>query len=289
MRKGMTLLELLVVIAIIAMLLGLLLPAVQEVREATLFQKSLNNLRQINLATHNYSDNRNSRLPSLATDYPDGSRPTVFVELLPYLEHESLYRYYRSGGSGLPPYMAVDVYLNPLDPSRAIIPVEAYRGGITTTSYACNAHVFDGTPHLNSTFTDGTSHTILYTEHYGYYCKGTQFHYFGNYINPRLAEVAGTRPTFADGGPIVGKGNNCGDFYPITSGNPPTSQALGNVTFQVRPRREDCDPRLPNATSSRGLQIALADGSVRVFAPATAPHVFWGAVTPNGGEIVELE
>lgn len=98
----------------------------------------------------------------------------------------------------------------------------------------------------------------------------------------------GGRATVADGGPI-GNGNNSGDFYPITQGNPPVSAAAGNRTFQTAPKFADCDPRLPNATSYVGLQAAFADGSVRILGRGISPSVFWGALTPAGGEVIALE
>ena len=51
----------------------------------------------------------------------------------------------------------------------------------------------------------------------------------------------------------------------------------------------DCDPRLPNASSMRGLQIGLADGSVRIIAPTVSPEIFWGMVTHNGAEVFSPE
>src|SRR5262245_65278595 len=94
-RRGFTLVEVLVVFAIIGVLIGLLLPAVQKVREAANRAKCQSNLKQIGLAVHGYHDAHNQFPKGSRHDKPlvlSAPRTTYMIEFYPYLEQENTYR-----------------------------------------------------------------------------------------------------------------------------------------------------------------------------------------------------
>ncbi len=124
-RFGFTLIELLVVIAIISTLIGLLLPAVQKVREAASSVKCSNNLRQLTLACHNCHDANGVLPPGLGwfrRSGPPGAYGTVLFHLLPYIEQDNLYRSaaygpnYFAGTNNVNAY-PIALYRCPSDPS----------------------------------------------------------------------------------------------------------------------------------------------------------------------------
>ena len=94
-RKGFTLIELLVVFAIIGILIGLLVPAVQKVRESASRTACQNNLKQIGLAVHGYHNDK-LKFPAgsinVRKSYLTAPRTTFMIELYPYLEQESTYQ-----------------------------------------------------------------------------------------------------------------------------------------------------------------------------------------------------
>jgi prepilin-type N-terminal cleavage/methylation domain-containing protein len=246
-RPGFSLIECVVVIAIIAILMGLLLSAVMKVREAGYRVDSTNKLKQIMLAVHLFADGNERRLPTI-----DGTAPNrdqaVLATLLPYLEQQN------SMQSSQP----VKNYLSPADPTR----VEAMREGEITSSYAANGRVFIPRASYPQSIPDGTSNTIGFAEHYTL-CAGNPFEVYnkdvglGNWPH---------RATFAD---VLDAG--------------PDSTAI----FQVAPRIAACDPGLPQTPHPGGMLVALMDGSVRQLSPGISPTTFWGAVTPDGGELLK--
>ncbi len=275
-RSGFTLLELLVVIAIIAVLIALLLPAIQKAREAGLRIHSENNLKQITLAVHHFADTHDSRLPTV--DGGAGSPnvgDSVFFAILPYIEQGAVYALFTEKHIISP----VRMFVSPADPT---VPY----GNYTVCSYAANAQVFTNNPGLPRSFADGTTNTIAFAEHYSWKCSQAEFHYF---VSDLLPTGLIRRATFADGGPLL-RYQNYVDVYPVSLGVPPlTSGSLPQVTFQVAPSLKDCDSALAQTPHRSGMLAALADGSVRTLAPGMSPTTYWGAVTPAGGEVLGVD
>ena len=146
-RSAFTLIELLVVIAIIAMLIGLLLPAVQKVRESAARLQSTNNLKQLGLALHNHHDTAghfpagylaNTRGPAVNPDTLDAPPGWGWgVQLLPYLEQDNLYKQLRLDLPAWHPTHAalvktqLKVFLNPGAPNQgATMQVKTETGSV---------------------------------------------------------------------------------------------------------------------------------------------------------------
>src|SRR5262245_15466896 len=320
-RAAFTLIELLVVIAIIAVLIGLLLPAVQKVREAAARMQCSNNLKQIALATHAYNDTHASQLPPLV-DLGPGSVygagiPSLFFHLLPYVEQDNLYRQFTPanpssyyGASGVA-QNSLKVVVCPSDPTAGGSPVTlnvavtppppapfagSFSGPYATSNYAANGVLFaTNTVRLPATFTDGTSHTILFAERYQrcqdtaagpstFNCwaigsVGTVMNSFGylaptGYTNSNQASPVLPLPTAPTTGTV-----------PVRIGSVSGTATTKPVPFQVQPPQTACDAQLAQTPHTGGMQIALADGSVRTVTQGISQWTFWAACTPNGGEV----
>jgi prepilin-type N-terminal cleavage/methylation domain-containing protein len=197
-RRAFTLIELLVVVALVAVLVGLLLPAVQKARESAARTQCASNLKQVALATHGYADAHDGRLPPLVDVTPNTPLGTTWVKsffyvLLPYVEQQALFARFDPNDPstyyGVPPgtpglcSAGVKTYVCPADPSFTagqtvrfwtdISPVpppyEAhFSGEYAPCSYAANGVLLGGNDALlPQSFPDGTGSTILFVEQYG--------------------------------------------------------------------------------------------------------------------------
>jgi prepilin-type N-terminal cleavage/methylation domain-containing protein/prepilin-type processing-associated H-X9-DG protein len=188
-RRGFTLIELLVVIAIIAILIGLLLPAVQKVREAAARIQCANNLKQMGIALHAYHD-ANQRLPQGNSTYTGGLAPyedswTWMAYILPYVEQDNVANQARafatSGGTNWYSWynpacsVKMKVFTCPADSRGQQVysgaasgikdqALTTYLGNSGTTAYAYDGVLFLGSKVRLTDVTDGTSNTLMVGE-----------------------------------------------------------------------------------------------------------------------------
>jgi prepilin-type N-terminal cleavage/methylation domain-containing protein/prepilin-type processing-associated H-X9-DG protein len=283
--RGFTLIELLVVIAIIAILIGLLLPAVQKVREAAARINCTNNLKQISLATVNCADTNGGKLPPSIGVYPgSGQAPYqsnggTFLHILPYIEQDNLFKASLAGppdpdgrNGNNPTYSQwtgpiqsshVKIYVCPSDPT--------YTNDAARSSYGINGQVFRynylgwsaGLTNFPGQITDGTSNTIFFTEKlmHTFNCTGCCNNYDDNYWpdwGPLISSADCNEPT----GPAAIFQNNC-------HGNP-----------------SSCDGNRASSAHTGGINAAMGDGSVRFVAAGVSPNTWWSAMTPQGNEVL---
>jgi prepilin-type N-terminal cleavage/methylation domain-containing protein/prepilin-type processing-associated H-X9-DG protein len=297
-RYGFTLIELLVVIAIIGILIALLLPAVQKVREAANRMSCSNNLKQIALALHNYHETSGSFPPGAVPDYAPW---TVYI--LPYLEQDNLYRQYDFAKPNYDDANAfvrtslVKTYICPSDASGSFEPIKPESGygldvyympgsyrAVAGKSLGTTNEWFDSqtgsesngpkdlrgvlhvayvnglTPERFSTITDGTSNTLMVGE----YATRTHLH----------------RRTFWA---------YSWNQYTKSSGLPQARTLFNDYDACVAtpgPGGENACKRGWGSFHGGTLNFALCDGSVRGISVSIDLNTFSALATIAGGEVV---
>jgi prepilin-type N-terminal cleavage/methylation domain-containing protein/prepilin-type processing-associated H-X9-DG protein len=303
-RVGFTLIELLVVIAIIAVLIGLLLPAVQKVRESAARTKCQNNLKQIGLAAHNYHDTYGYFPPQYG--WAGGTAGTgtfgpLLYHLLPFVEQGPLFAQTRyTGPTG--------------DPGGYMSPYTKYNG-----TYDIRSSGIEGIqPQIFRCPSDASFDSMSPTYGWGASSYGGNFQLFGNAATAPVTSVQNGNVAWQGVARLQmsipdGTSNTLMFIDRMAQCNPVATSASLNMwtrwdytdhqstfaAYTTGPgskfqtvtawRTSACNGILPNSPHANATNACLVDGSVRTLTIAISGNTWWAACTPAAGDLLGQE
>jgi type II secretory pathway pseudopilin PulG len=285
-RSAFTLFQLLIIIAILAILIGLLLPAVQKVREAAARAQSQNNLKQLVLATINYADTYAMLPPGV-----DDNNFSATAKLLPFFEQQQVYnmidfkKSIDDDANAAMRKLRIKTLESPQDP------IPTVKNDWGPTNYLFNDLVF----YLNSklkypaSITDGTSNTIAIGETLKGDGKNQAVDVHRQYVHLKKEDLKNTGPDtgvkyWKDNKNIAG--DRCASWM--------DGRFLqGMFNGKLRPNDERPDVSCGGVSGVSALrsyrdivQVGLLDGSVRSVTNGVTHNTWKAAMTPAGGEVL---
>jgi len=293
-REAFTLVELLVVIAIIAILIALLVPAIQKARDAAARTETHNNLKQLTLALHSCQDAHKKLPPASGPFNLCFYNFPLHFHLLPFVEQGNLYNRFVQGFNLKDPFgkfYAVPVFLSPQDRSQ----IDSGQG---MTNFAANLRAFSnagqhsvgtdiqlanvgfgafpfGTASIPKSFPDGTSNTLAFATMYSVCGPPGGF-------TPPTFYFASAGPTPPPPG-VTSNSPFFGFFWPTS---PPSSFGNNTVAYQLAPQQPQCNPNyIPQSLSTgMGISVSMIDGTVRMVSANISPLTWALAMQPNDGK-----
>jgi|LakMenE01Jun11ns_1017448.scaffolds.fasta_scaffold9929093_2 prepilin-type N-terminal cleavage/methylation domain-containing protein len=288
-REAFTLIELLVVIAIMAILMGLLLGAVQKVRDTANNMQSMNNLRNIGTAVTNCATQNKDKLPPGWGSFRSSPVMTGFMHLMPYLDQENIYRDYISS------------YNNPANSANALGAAMSAAGSVpfkglhanadvsidpstSQVSYSLNAVLFPGATGQGTNLTASAGSGV-----------SSSFKLGKDLVNGSGNTLIALERSAVCAGGIIHNFNGSG----ITGGvqarmvmGPVNTSVITQLVpaSQIRPAKNIADDNYVQGFASSGFHAVMADASAKNISLNVQPAVFNAVcnfnVSPSGGSSI---